>query len=381
MNKFDYLEKLNEILIEKGVNRVEAGQVLNDYEDLYDQALEEGLTDEEIVVKLGSPKIVYQSLKADLKHGNQSELGGKITGVMVFVSIAIFFVLGMAFQLYEYSWLSFLLIPITGVITSVKGKDIVPALSVFISVIAFYLVGMIWNLWHPGWLVFLVIPISGILVNLKDFKTLIRLLPFVVTIIYFTVSYYNNSFYETGWPIFFLVPIIGSLFIEKLWLRWSMFGSLLLATLGFYLILNFTNTYYGLLFFIVPIILAFVGEIIKVSIDNKDKQAQNILIAVLTIVTIFILVSVVTKGWSWTWLILLTIPMSAIYLANGFKNITAYSPFVAVILFYVVGVVIPNGFSYSWLFFLIIPISGILFEGKKIIEFEKNEDEKIEGEE
>ena len=62
-------------------------------------------------------------------------------------------------------------------------------------------------------------------------------------------------------------------------------------------------------------------------------------------------------------LLFLLIPMVAIGVSQGVGaeklEFTAYTPFIATILFYLVGYYF-DAFAISWLFFLLIPIAGVI---------------------
>lgn len=373
MNKELYLNKLKEILQENLVSYDDIDQIIEDYNDLYTQGLEQGLTDEEIVKKLGDARFVYKSLKDDLSYNYKTS---KATGVMVFVSLILFFLSGQLLTGWQYSWMFLLLIPITGILTSVKGREILPALAVFISIIVFYTLGMKFGLWHPGWLVFLSIPTLGIFASKNNKKLLLSLTPFITVLIYFIVSYFYNEFYLYGWPIFLLIPLVDSFNIEKTFDRYAMLLSLVLSIIAYYILsILFTNWYYPLFVFVIPIGFAIMTERLRITVNIGLDKKRNIFVVISTlfVVTAYLLVSFLTKGWSWSWIILLLIPMLGVYAGNGFNNIVAYSPFVALILFFIVGRFIDGGFQYSWLFFFIIPISGILFEDKGLVNIVKKD--------
>src|SRR5690554_6141829 len=169
---------------------------------------------------------------------------------MVFVSLILFFLSGQLLNAWQYSWMFLLLIPITGILTSVKGREILPALAVFISIIVFYTLGMKFGLWHPGWLVFLSIPTLGVFASKNNKKLLLSLTPFITVLIYFIVSYFYNEFYLYGWPIFLLIPLVGSLYIEKPIERYLLFISLVLSIIIYYILsVLLTNWTYPLFIF------------------------------------------------------------------------------------------------------------------------------------
>ncbi|MDD4000581.1 MAG: hypothetical protein PHX62_06790, partial [Bacilli bacterium] len=74
----------------------------------------------------------------------------------------------------------------------------------------------------------------------------------------------------------------------------------------------------------------------------------------------YLLLSLLLKKWSWTWTMLLVIPMLLIYAEKKFRNIVAYTPFIAAILFFLSGRFLRGAYEWNWLFFLLIPITAIL---------------------
>ena len=118
MNKQLYLNKLRKVLEDEFVKSDDINQIIADYDDLYSQGLEQGLTDNEVVEKLGDAKFVYCSLKDDLNHHYKN---GKATGVMVFIALILFFLSEKLLDAWQYSWMFFLLIPISGILFGDKN--------------------------------------------------------------------------------------------------------------------------------------------------------------------------------------------------------------------------------------------------------------------
>ncbi|NLN50832.1 MAG: DUF1700 domain-containing protein [Acholeplasmataceae bacterium] len=365
--KNKYLKELTAYFERKLVSKTEIKEIVNDYSYLYDEALESGLAEAQIVEKLGTPQEIYYSLQDDLNKMKKTD--NKIVALMTFFAMILFFIFGMALNLWTYSWLFFLLIPITALLTEKVSLHRLPGLAVFISSAIFYVVGMEFDLWHPMWLVFLSIPILGVIVSDLGNKIFVGLTPFVSTIIYFLVSYFWPDFYIYGWPVFLLIPLIGSLYIDDKIRKTILFLSILVAIVLYYILsISTGNWALPMLIFILPFAYSIYAE----QIQMKSKILKNKyfgIIAILILVTYFV-VSLFTKGWAWSWMILLLVPIIAIYFDTKFEKIVDYTPFIATILFYSTGYFVEGAWTYSWLFFVIIPIAGILFP--------KEEKEKIE---
>ncbi|HHX80848.1 MAG TPA: DUF1700 domain-containing protein [Acholeplasmataceae bacterium] len=365
MNKNEYLKELKEIFKINHVDPKETEQIIADYEELFNEGLDQGLTDEEVVIKLGEPKEVFKSLKQDLSFKIKHQ--SKTTGLMVFITLILFFTLGYGFNLWDYNWLSFFLIPITAIVTNVKDKNKYPALSVFLSFIIFFIFGARFGLWHPLWLIFFTIPITAIVVHVEKKQAIIALMPFLSIIIYILVSYFYPVFYKTGWTLFFLTPIVASFtkpFTNtKVWL-----GIILILSVMIYigLSIKFGNWRWPLFVFLLPFFYGLLTKMVNVKFPIKYLLKHPILFALfIAIIASYLIVSIVYQGWSWTWTILLLIPMLFIYLEEKFKNIVSYMPFVSVILFFLFGKFIEDGFNWSWMFFFLIPMTAIITDGPK----------------
>lgn len=359
--KQKYLNDLKNYLEDKHVLKEEIDNLIVEYEELYDQAFESELNHEVIVKKLGSPKFIYYSLKDDIKRGYKTN---KMSAIMVFISIILFFVVGQAFDLWAYSWMFFLLIPIAGILSGKRKLSKLPAITVFISIIIFMIMGMSFDLWHPAWLVFLLIPLSGVLINKDDKIKIVGIMPFITTIIYIIFGYMDPEFYLYAWPVFLLIPFFGTLYIDKKKERYVLASLIMLSIIAYYVLSFSLNDWaWTLLVYIIPIVYAIYKKHIKVEI----KLFNDLVLALILIITlvVYLVVSLLTGGWAYTWLILMLIPMIGIYSETKFKYPVSFMPFISIILFYSFGYFIEGGWTYSWLFFLLIPMSQIMFPNKK----------------
>lgn len=207
MNKKLYLEELKDYFLNKNVIDSDVENIVDDYTELYDSALEHGLTDEEIYKKLGTPDKIYQSLKDTLSY-RYVQKSNRMVALSPFVSIILFFILAYPLDLMEFSWMSFLLIPITAITFNVKGRSKFIAYTPFLSIILFIFIGFYFGAWHPGWLVFLLIPVTAILLQSKGRDKYIGLTPFIATAVYFLVSHLVSvEFYAYGYAVYAIIPL------------------------------------------------------------------------------------------------------------------------------------------------------------------------------
>ena len=101
----------------------------------------------------------------------KSAVAGSVVGLVALLSVVAFLLTGFLTGVWSPTWLVFLAIPLTSILTDIftKGKGIVSVLTgivALLSVIAFLIIGFMWDLWHPGWVVFFAIPISQIIAKM-----------------------------------------------------------------------------------------------------------------------------------------------------------------------------------------------------------------------
>lgn len=358
MNKTKFLSSLKEELNNHNVLNDDIKIIVDDYNELYDDWLERGLTDEEVYEQLGDVKFIYQQLKKELKH--QIKNSDKIISLTPFIAVIIFFILGFGFDLWQYGWLAFLIIPITAILINVKGVDKFIALTPFISVLTFYILGMAFSLWHPGWMIFLIIPISAIILKSKGQETIKGLGVFIIIITYLLLNFYSFNTWMYNYLIFLLIPIVAYLFkIDK---KLNIIGVLLiLASATSYIILLENNVLikHALLVFLVPIVFGFINGDLKMIFKFDDKDNKIAVYGIVTTIIIYLIVSLLFDYWHITWLILLFIPMIGIYSTQRFKMIVPYMPFIATIIFILIGFLL-KGWQYAWLAYLLIPMVAII---------------------
>ena len=168
-----YLNELNEaLMIVFSIN--DANTITNDYQELYEDYLSSGLTEEEVIKKLGEPKEIVKSLIEEQK---------RIFPLMCKRNVTL---------------------------PKRRGRKII-AIMPFLSVIIFLILGYTFEVWHPGWLVFFLIPVSAILFKPYKKQKIVALSPFIAVTIFILVGTYVKQGYQYSWIAFFLIPLISIL--------------------------------------------------------------------------------------------------------------------------------------------------------------------------
>jgi len=328
MDKNNFLEELREELYEREVSGKAIDEIVEDYDSMITEANESG--DFDIISRLGKPSQAASKL---------ARLESKENGV--------------------------------------KHKLI--ATSPFISLILFFVLGMQFDLWHPGWLVFMLVPITGVLLGSRmNLKTqIVGLSPFITFLLFFVYGY-NTGIWHPTWLIFFIIPVLGLMFEESGIKR---YGGVALFTviplLYLYLELNYNYEYSWLLFGVILVAGYFMGFVkIVVSTDKALERKLTGLIVLLAV--IYIAFGVLLNWWHPAWIIFLVVPVYAMKSVDEHVPLVGYSPFIATLAFVVIGELF-NAYAWSWLVFLIIPLIGIFTEGdsKSSIDIRLNGDPKL----
>lgn len=361
--KTNYLKKLRTELEVFQAKQSEIDDIINDYSQLYDDAQFAGKTDDDIVEMLGDPKQIAYDLLDTLKLKKEKGVKQKIIALTPFISLIIFMVLGIGFELWHPGWLVFLMIPITAILFTTRLKDGIIALTPFISVVVYMILGFGFTLWHPGWLIFLLIPVTAILFSTRAKDMPVALSPFIAVIAFILLGTYEDL-WNPGWLIFLGIPMVGILYHNNL-LKVIIFELSFGIAIAFYLYMGYVygSWTYGALGYMLPIVVGIAfGDITVTGWEGfTGKQSKKAIIMFSTIITsiaLFLTFGFVFTGWAWAWQVFLAIPVMGIVISGKFK-FTAISPFVAVILFFSVGYFF-NAFQLSWLAFLIIPMAGII---------------------
>jgi len=314
--KQQYLEQLRVLMSRYDIQSDELKDIINDYDQMYEDGLSRGLTHEEIYAFLGSPEKVVDDMRD------------------------------------SYSYVEY---------KSKKHNSKLIALMPFIAVILFFTLGMGFGLWHPGWLVFLLIPVVAIILEARTsfLSTLTALSPFIATTIYFLIGVLYHVYHPT-WVIFLIIPMIGALNSQKKGLAYG-FILTMLVSIGLYLYLGYVYgewNYSGFVF-LLPIAYGLITGQITIGITH-NRMGKQMALTVIAAIVIFFTVGYFFNAWAWIWMIYLGIPVMAILLNVKNKNrIVALMPFISVILFYSLGYFF-SLWAFSWIAFFLIPVVAII---------------------
>ncbi len=373
--KQDYIQQLEASLHRHHIVDTDIQDVLTDYEGLYDDAIDRGLTDEETVDLLGEPDAVVKELLDTLRVRDFNVVrrkNNKLVALAPFIAVIAYMLLGYLGGLWHPGWLVFLFIPIAGILGNVNRREKFVALSPFIAVITFIFIGIAYGAWHPGWLVFLIVPIAGIFSGTKKKDRILGLLPFLSLIAFILLGTYNDA-WEWSWLFFLTIPLFGALKSGKTLEKFLLVPSLLLAV-GFYLYMYLEHDMLqiGLIGFALPIIVAlFLGRIsISVGWNWSFKGVSHLMIILVCVAAFLVIGLTVANAWAWAWMILLLIPITSILMQKRRIKLTPIMPFIAVITFFSLGYFF-SLWHISWLAFLMIPMMGIL-EGDSPVKIKKN---------
>lgn len=361
--KRNYLDTLRTLLQQYQLEQTEISDILLDYEDMYDNWLSTGMTPQEVADKLGSPESIIKDLTDGVRRKPVKQLKRhKLIAVMPFISLIIFLIAGLGWGLWQYSWMAFLLIPVTAIVVEqgfTKGGHFFTAISPFIAVVVFLVLGFTMDAWHPGWMIFLIIPVSGILQS-RDGMNVITLLtalsPFASIIAFFFIG--EAGYWQQAWLVFLSIPMLGA-FTESNKAKALLIEVLILSGIAGYLYIGYTYEEWGYaLFAFTPAVIYMVlsGDI-KIGFLQAPRDYKIVLV---TALIIFLLIGLTIGYWHLAWLVFLSVPVySIVKESRGKARIVALMPFVALILFFTVGFLL-DGFVYAWVAFLIIPITAIL---------------------
>ncbi len=311
MNKSKFLTLLKSELNEKGFSKNEANEILTDYESMISEAVTNGEMESEYIASLGTIKsIVSQIPMREKTLKNQRD---KWIALSPFIATILFFVVGFLLEGFAYSWLFFLLIPMSAIGLSTKGAERLVALSPFVFTITFFILGFAFNLWTVAWVGYTLIFPLAILAENRPFKYL----------------------------MFALGLIIPGLYVV--------------------LYLQDPNPFYNLIFLgFVPLILYQSWP--KIKAMNVKKFALGAAFT-LSLTGIYLAIGFTTGAWHPAWLLFLLIPVSVLLYSQFIDKeevpFVSYTPFISVILFILMGEVF-RIYEIAWLVFLLIPIAGVL---------------------
>lgn len=364
--KKQYLNDIRELLEEKNYEKKDIEDIIADYSQLYDDMIADGLTDEQAQTKLGTPRAVVEELSSDRRTAivKQPMKGRKLIALSPFVATILFFVLGMAFDLWHVSWMAFLLIPMTAIVIEGLNKrwkrHFLTPLMPFLAVVIYMVLGFGFRLWHPGWLVFLAIPVVAILESHRRnvLSTLTALSPFMAILAFFILGQFG--LWQPGWLVFLAIPMIGILNGKNIG-KVIVFELSFIVAIGLYLYIGYVMGEWTLaaLSFLIPVVYGILSGDIQIRIFQGDWFTK--IVVILTIAVYIAMGILFPMTWAWLWVIFFIVPVQAIVRKGGKENIlVAVMPFVATTIFYLVGFFVPGAFAYSWLAFLLIPMAAIL---------------------
>ncbi|WP_168169699.1 HAAS signaling domain-containing protein [Candidatus Izimaplasma bacterium ZiA1] len=361
--KNKYLTDLKENLDLYDMDNEEKKEILDDYSSLIDDALNRGMSNEEVVSYLGKPNRIIRELTEGCKRVKKSSKDDKIIAISPFITLITYLILGFGFDLWHPGWVVFILIPITAIIVEMgKNHDehLTTALSPFVSGMVYLYIGVYHNLWHPGWLVLLVIPVLAIFNSrrtMKFIELLTALSPFAALITYIVIG--EQGYYHPGWLVFFIVPIVGALNEKKISKLLLTEVFLVVGVVGYlYIYYTFDETWIALIAFIPSFAYGLYSGHIQIEFGNDRKMN----IVVIATIVLFLLVGILTTVWSLAWLILLVIPVySIIRFSSKDTHLIAISPFFSLTIFMILGVAF-GLWAYSWMAFLLIPMVAIIKE-------------------
>jgi len=372
--KEQYLKELRGLLNLYNMDRTEKDDIISDYEEMYDNWTDYGMSDEEVETKLGEPSSIIGELVEGYRKiktpGSSKELSGsrtKIIALSPFIALILFFIGGFGFNGWAYSWVAFLLIPVIAIISSMAGKEehLLTALSPFIAVVGYGILGFFYGFWHPGWLIFLIIPVIAIVTErktMKLFEFLTALSPFVAVSVFF-IFFATNDLWVPGWLIFLIIPALGIL-NEKRFAKVLLWESLLLGgALGYLYIGEVYSSYDWALLAFAPLALYSFFSSDSNIFDMPWRYRFVVIGAALGYVALGLLSDTIGYNmWGYAWLLFLIIPVYAILTeVKGNEKIIALMPFISVFLFYTLGYFF-GWWAYSWLAFLLIPMVAIIKE-------------------
>lgn len=363
--KHKFLEDLKYLLSRYDMDSSEITDILNDYEDMYDNYIDLGMTEEEAIDKLGEPKKIYKELVQGYKRKKQkSDSTSKIIALSPFVALIIFLVSSFLTEKWELTWMAFLLIPITAIIVEMvkkKDKHVFTALSPFIALIAYFIVSFTYENWEVSWMIFLLIPVVAIIQSRKEMAFLhmiIALSPFAAILLFFYFGF--EGYWQQAWLFFLITPLLGGL-TEKTLIRKVLVVGLISLGIASYLYIGYQYSEWNLaLFSFVPAVLYLlaIGKIIVHF--GYDEASKDYKILIVVTVLVYLLISLLFGYWHITWMIFFAIPVYAIYKStSGGERYIAISPFVALVIFFLVGFFF-DAFHLSWTAFLLIPMVAII---------------------
>jgi uncharacterized membrane protein len=360
-----YLEELEELLNRYQVEDIEKSDIVDEYSDMYDGWIDSGMSEEEVEDKLGDPSSIINELMEGYEFKQfyvEKNHDNKIVALMPFVALIIFFIAGFGYNLWQYAWMAFLLIPMVAIVQSMlkqKNPNTFIGLVPFFCLISYLLLGFIYDLWHPAWIIWLIIPVSGILIGNRKSSMLVNLTalaPFIAMIGYFVLG--EMGYYHPSWLIFFIIPIIGVLNDKNIG-RILLYELCLIGGVVGYLYLYMENYAWDIsLIAFIPLALIGLYYIFK----ELSDVPLGYKVCIIGSVGVYLFLGFEYSLWGYAWLLFLSIPVYAIVVeVKDDDKYMALMPFIALTTFFTLGWFF-DLWAFSWMAFLIIPIYAIIKE-------------------
>lgn len=365
MRKDTYLTYLRDILDTLEISESEKQTIIEDYDSMIEDALQEGKKEEDIERIFGDRETIKDQLEETYSKKKTVRHTDKINGVMPFITLAIFVVLGVLFDAWHPGWMVFLLVPVTAISLDIvnSGKTgkvflLIPAMSLF----AYLILGLFYSLWHPGWLILTLGVMVPILMTkeLTLLQKLTAISPFIALNAFILIGYFTGT-YSPTWTVFLLVVAIGLLNEKRVSHRFLLEGLLLISIALYFvagiLLENWALALFSFLVFIIPAI--FTGHI-HIKIHGFSTWIEKTTLIVSTI--LFFLWGYLFDAWAVSWVVFLAVPsMSVILHAKGRDSLVPITVFLSVVVFYLIGHY-TGQWNLAWLAFLSIPVVAIAQE-------------------
>ncbi|XMB67205.1 DUF1700 domain-containing protein [Mycoplasmatota bacterium zrk1] len=208
MNRLEFIKKLKEYLYYYELRRDVVEDIISDHEAIIEEAIENGMSETDIINRLGSPKAIAKCLKDERKVDYGST---RLTALSPFIAGIIYALLGFGFDLWHPTWLVFMIVPITAIVgtrRTMTTMTFLTSLSPMVVVSIYLVYGFTYDIWHPTWLMFMIIPILGLFVDRENPKNILLAVIIIIT----SIAYLYMDTYEIlnhNWIVFFVPFILG----------------------------------------------------------------------------------------------------------------------------------------------------------------------------
>lgn len=142
-----------------------------------------------------------------------NDFSGSIIGLIAVLAAAAFFVLGFVYGKWHPGWLVFLVVPIAAIIIdAIRKKDVSGSIIGLIAVSAaavFFILGIMFDIWSVSWLVFLAIPLAAIIIEIskkRDPYAIVGIVALFAVAAFMLMGTFLDLWY-IAWTVFMLIPI------------------------------------------------------------------------------------------------------------------------------------------------------------------------------